>query len=174
MCVNSISSNINLSIKSFEDSIIGEDLAEQWNISAIFPRRSQGESEGNGGVMPQSRGSRYDWQSFVHILDLDESLEKVAKKLANGLTKFTRNKELSGMANADSYIFRSVISNDIQPLSFYLLDEDVLMLMNQIHGEKPLNEVLENEEILEQFWGSVDNAKEVMAHVDEDEWADMM
>lgn len=157
--------------KKYEDPVLGNDLSEEWAVTAILPRRL---SARENSAMAQYPGSRYDWQCFVHFVTGSDTPVSLGKQLARGLTKFTRDKELSGMENADVYVFKSAEEHPNSPLSHFLLDEDVVELMKIIHSEEmQLHEVMENDEILEQFFESASKAKEILADMDESDWIDI-
>ena len=157
--------------KGFESDDHGDDLADDWGVISILPRRNQGQNgAGYEGVMPQHPGSKYDWKLFVHILEDHTTLEGAGKKLARGLTKFTQNKRLSGMETPEQYAFKCVDSEARRPLSFFLLDCDCIQMLKKIHGERDFEDVLADTGILNQFFETAEKGQEVLSEMGEEEW----
>lgn len=152
----------------------GGDLAKIWkHVFAFLPRRDM---EINDGVTPMKtkKGSKWDWKAVLLLIDEeDTSIEKACRHVANCFTKFTRNKDV--MDNPEKYTFNQYFGNDPQALSHYLLDLDVAKVLNTLVCHEGSHyatkeDVLEDEDILQSFFGSAEAGREYLEGMEEEDW----
>ena len=119
-------------------------------------------------------GSKYDWDSVVTIMGKDDTPESVGKQIARGFTRFSKNREMSGMETGEKFIFREAFTIDAKPLNYHLLDDDALVILKKMFSEASLEEMKTKDEPLKDFFGSADEGRAVLETLDSDEWEDLL
>jgi len=152
----------------------GEDLAKEWKyVYSFLPRRDKA---GDDGItsMKTKHGSKWDWKVVLILVDeADTSVEKAGVHIATSFSKFTRNKDV--MQNPEKYRFNHYFSSNPQALNHYLLDLDVAKVLKSLicfEGSEYASkeDVLQDEEILESFFGSAEFGREYLEGIEEEDW----
>ena len=115
------------------------NLCEVWKVNCIVNRR---DPTIPGNVkLPGSRDSEWPWDAFVTIAEEggDTTAEQVGNHIASVFTAFgadNKKKKLGhGFNYRQEFAFRRVASipDELLPLSYYLLDEDVLLVFKAMY-----------------------------------------
>jgi hypothetical protein len=115
----------------------------------------------------------YDWDCMLSVGEDDASTEKIGKKIAREFTKFSKDKKLSGMKDAERFAFRKVHTTPL-PLNNFLLDEACIRLLRSMTSTVTLDEVNKEEELLTDFFGTVNKGCKSLYNLDEDDWEDLL
>lgn len=157
--------------ESMED---GGDLAKEWKyVYSFLPRR---DTNNNDGItaMKAKKGSKWDWKVVVIIIDEeDTSIEKAGRHIAHCFSKFTKNKNV--MENPEKYTFNQCFTDKPQALNHYLLDLDVVKVLKSLvclatEDYASKNDVLQNEELMDAFFGSSESGRAHLEDMDEEDW----
>ncbi|KAL7453896.1 hypothetical protein ACHAWC_005527 [Mediolabrus comicus] len=161
--------------KALNDSENGGALSKLWkHVFAFLPRR---DTEVDDGItaMKIKKGSKWDWKVVVLVINEEDtaSITKACRHVASCFTKFTRNKEL--MDSPEKYTFNKYYDADPQPLNRYLLDLDVAKVLKTLvchkgSEYKTKEDVLENEDLLQAFFGSAEAGREYLLGMEDDDW----
>lgn len=162
-------------MKKFNDPSHGERLASEWGILGFFPRREPSSSDGEGEVMRTPPTTQWVWHCFVSIKKEGQTIENVGRKIARGFSRFTRNQAISEMSKPESYAFRSASTQDPpKPLSHYLLDGDCARLLRTLYSNFKKEDLMEDNELMEAFFGNAKKGKGTLDGMDDDEWEDLL
>ena len=71
------------------------------------------------------------------------------------------------------FLFRRVVTGSSHPLNKYLLERDVMRLVKRSYSDSSIEDVVEDSDLLERFFGSAKAGKQVLQDVTEDEWKEM-
>ena len=157
----------------FESEEHGAQYFEKFPIIGFFPRKDPS-AYGRDVAMKQKSGSTYDWECMVAFLSEGVNAIKVGKKLAREFTKVTSDKALSGMEHTERYTLRTVHSLNVKPLNHYLLDDACMLIFKKMYADTSVDDMLNQEEILVNFFCSADNGKKTLTKYDEDDWEDLL
>lgn len=85
-------SYVNPMVEAFEQDMTGE-LAHEWKVLGIFPRRGNNDSTGAATEMPKGVGNRYSWECFVLFKseDGEDTAESLGLNLAQKFTQFAKD-----------------------------------------------------------------------------------
>ena len=117
--------------------------------------------------------SSYDWDCMLSVGKDDASPEKIGKNIAREFTKFSKEKKLSGMKDAERFALRKVHTTPL-PLNNFLLDEACLLMLRRMTSTVTLDEVKKEEELLIDFFGTVNKGFKALDNLDEDDWEDLL
>lgn len=151
-------------------------LCEVWKVNCIVYRRDPN-SPGNE-KLPGSRDSEWPWDAFVTIAEEGEEItaEQVGSHIASAFTAFgveNKKKKLGhGFSYRQEFAFRRDASNPdaLLPLSYYLLDEDVLLIFKAMYeAGNTKEEMMAQDDTLERFFGDAELGRELLneAHWDQ-------
>ena len=68
------------------------------------------------------------------------------------------------------YTFRKVIDGDIKPLNHYLLDADVAKCLKKIYKTSTKKDLMESEEIMEDFFGTLEWGQFFLTSLTDEQW----
>jgi len=162
--------------KALNDEENGGELSKMWkHVFAFLPRRDRSIDDGLT-AMKTKKGSKWDWKVVVLVIDEEDtaSITKACRHVASCFTKFTRNKE--HMDSPEKYTFRDYFGTiEPEPLNHYLLDLDVAKLLKAFvchkgSKYKTKEDVLQDEEILQAFFGSADAGMQYLLGMEEEDW----
>lgn len=160
--------------KGLNDKIDGKEHAKNWKyVYSFLPRRDTDVDDGTTS-MKTKKGSQYDWKVVLLLIDeADTSPEEAGRHVAHCFTKFTRNKDVMG--SPEKYSFKKCFATDPQPLNHYLLDLDVAKVLKSLfcHEDseyKSKQDVLEDNELMEAFFGSTEVGREFLEDMEEEDW----
>lgn len=140
-------------------------IPELWNVQIISNRRA-GEMNVPMKANPTS-DSNYPWEVFVTInSDDDVTAIDIAENLATRFSDFKAD-------NYESVAFRAEGATQTEtnkPLNDYLLDYDVIVLLRMIYSTATKEELMEDEEIMKNFFGSAENGRSVLSGVSAFKW----
>ena len=79
------------------------------------------------------------------------------------------------MDSPEKYTFKDYFSTEPEPLNHYLLDLDVAKVLktlvcNKFSKYKTKEDILQEEEILQAFFGSAEAGKEYLLGMEEEDW----
>ena len=117
--------------------------------------------------------SSYNWDCMLSVGEDDASPKKIGKKIAREFTKFSKDKKLSGMKDTERFSFRKVHTTPL-PLDNFLLDEACLLMIRRMTSNVTLDEVKKEEELLTDFFGTVNKGFKALDNLDEDYWEDLL
>ena len=150
--------------KYAQDVESGGSAPHDFNINYICSRRSS-----CGGNIPRkvSMDSPYEWEAFITIIDEGSvNAAAVGENLAEQLSMLKSEKYES-----HGFQFRSSDENDVgKPLNHYLLDWDCVVLLRNIYSEATKDELMEDEDIMTQFFGSQGCGKDVLNNISQLKW----
>lgn len=150
----------------------GEDYAEKFGICGFFARKDTRAVDGKTTIK-QTSMSRYDWDCMVSVGEDDATPEKIGKKIAREFTKFSKDKQASGMKEPERFAFRKAHTKPL-PLNNFLLDEACILFLRRMDESATLDEMKQEEALMESFFGSVSNGHKVLNNLDEDDWEDYL
>ena len=150
------------------DPTHGEKYSKEFGTLMFAPRRGNIE----GTTAKKSKG--YDWIVPVVMLDEGQSLEQAGRKLARGFNRFAKDQKMSRMNTADVYAFRSAFSNDPKPMNHFLLDEDCAKVLATLYADYSKDDLMDDNEIMTNFFGSSEMGKDYLGNMDEDQWEDLL
>ena len=161
--------------KALNDTENGQELSKMWkHVLAFLPRRDRSRDDGVT-AMKAKKGSKWDWKVVVLVIDEEDtaSITQACRHVASCFTKFTRNKE--HMDSPEKYTFKDYFSTEPEPLNHYLLDLDVVKVLktlvcNKFSKYKTKEDILQEEEILQAFFGSAEAGKEYLLGMEEEDW----
>ena len=162
--------------KCLNDRDNGMCIAMEWkHVFGFLPRRDISINDGTT-AMKSKRGSKWDWKAVVVVINDESPVEKVGHHIANCFSKLTRNKDV--MDNPEKYSYRQCISNAPKALNHYLLDLDVTKVLKSLvfdnGGYKTKDELIENEEVLADFYGNAEIGMEYLEAMEEMEWDNLV
>lgn len=148
----------------------GDEASKLWYVDAILPRRDQRRLHENE-PMEGIQGRSFYWNCIVTLRqNPDESPSEIGHKLAASFSSFS-SKEYE----AKTFKFRSDVSEEPPlPLNHYLLDSDVVMYLKKIFFGTSKEDILQDEEILNSFFGSVSEGERVLSELSSTEWNSKM
>ena len=71
------------------------------------------------------------------------------------------------------FFIRNVHSDPLQPLNFFLMDNDVVPLVKRTYPGIKRMEIAGNKSAMEIFFGSAAKGKTILSNVAEEEWEDI-
>lgn len=140
---------------------------EEWYVDAILPRRDGSLNE----PMKSQRDLPYNWECIVTLRgSQDETPTEIGQKLAASFSSFS-----SDEFKKKSFVFIGDVSKEPPlPLSHYLLDRDVVMYLKKVYFGCKKDDIIEDIEILTDFFGSASVGKRVLSDISEAEWNETM
>lgn len=138
------------------------DLVATWKIACIMHRRDPS-AEGNV-KLSGSKGNDWPWDAFVTVGEEGDSPEAVGEHIAETLSSFSKIKG-SGFNYKQEFSFRRVASDgdDLKPLTYYLLDEHVVLIFKHMFASENTKEkMMEEDEILEDFFGTAERGRDLL------------
>ncbi len=117
--------------------------------------------------------SRYNWDCILSVGEDEANTKKIWKKIPREFTKFSKDKKLSGMKDTERFAFRKVHTTPL-PLNNFLLDEACLLMLRRMTSTVTLDEVKKEEELLTDFFGTVNKGCKALDNLDEDDWEDLL
>ena len=137
----------------------------------------------DGGVndkLAGMKGEPWPWDAFVTVVEEGASAEQIGRHIAREFTAFAIKSSAANSKKEDKtggsfkhrqeFGFRRVVSNgdDLKPLSYYLLEDDVVLLFKSIFGP-PYNskdDIMKEDELLEDFFGDADRGRHLIINTD--------
>ena len=70
------------------------------------------------------------------------------------------------------FVFRNTnyLSNEKVPLNKFLLDDDCTFVLGRCYSNNSKEELMEDEDIMTDFFGSPQKGKEILTHITKSEW----
>lgn len=154
--------------KYAEDVEAGGSAPHDFNVQYICSRRAIG-----AGNVPKkvSMDQPYEWEALITIIDEGSmTANAVGENLAEQFSAFKSEKY-----ETQGFKFVSPNESDVglpqgQPLNYYLLDWDCVVLLRNIYSETTKEDLMDNEEIMNQFFGSIDGGEAVLSNVSQMKW----
>lgn len=157
--------------KSLNNKETGEDLAKDWKyVFGILPRRDSSIDDGTT-AMKAKKGSKWDWKVILVVINDGSSADKVGRHIAAGFSKLTKSTDL--MDSPEKYTYRQCFSDDPKPLNHYLLDLDVAKILRALGGYELKEELMEEEEVLTDFYGTPEFGREFLESLAEEDWENL-
>ncbi len=153
---------------AFKEQEKGE-LVKEWNIATILNRKDP-----NGGVNDKlvgSKGKDWPWDAFVTVDEEGASAEQIGRQIAKAFTAFAiKSKNATSIDDTtggsfkhnQEFAFRRVVSDgeDLKPLSYYLLENDAVLLFRSLFApDNSKDDLLKNDDLLEDFFGDADRGR---------------
>ena len=151
-------------IKPHVDSFrSGSDVASQWYIDSIMPRRDTESNE----PMKSSTGLPYHWDSIVTLRGSpEETPTEIGQKLAADFSAFST-------ADYQSKTFRFRRDTSDSPprsLNHYLLDDHCILYLKKIFFGVSKDAVLADEEGLADFFGTAEQGSRIISALSDADW----
>ncbi len=145
-------------------------------IFAVMIRRERMDLDANR-PMPSKEGSPYGWQTFITVRMNDDSTpESIGKEQAKQFTQIANEDDeyFIGVNNKFQYL-RDDTVNPPHPVNYFVRNLDTITLLKQIYSDKTMTvaKLADNETIMEQFFGSVEEGRHVLDDVTEEQWHEM-
>lgn len=186
-------------IDAFEDDNSGR-ISDEWKVLAFMPRRGADLPSGQSTKMKKSDTNDYDWvsKSFLFhwsclislfsissfnnykntlkecavLLKRDETdtASKMGRELAASWTNFV--KECPKFNRDIPYVFRNAIE-DAGPLNELLMDKDTVVILKRLFEGCTKDELLNDAEWMEAFFGSEEKADSVLNGMFREQWDDI-
>ena len=156
-------------IDAFEEDTSGE-LSRKWQLIKICPCKGASNGDGTHAATPKAVGSKINWDGFV-IYRVNESIswKDIGCNLAKKLTKFV--KESRDYDTKIPFLFRQVAASETpHALGHYLFPKDVVGLLKRSYSDSDKDDIAEDGDILESFFGSAEEGKKIIASVAPSEW----
>lgn len=156
-------------IKAFTEDF--EDLGGKWSITSFAARRIPG---GGNVTMKSSPDSNYYWDAIISIRkDVNTlSVNQIGMNIAAAFSGYSNGKE---KYEKQSFEYQELLNDDgPKPVNYYLLDHDVLVLLRMIYSNASKDEILGDEDILHEFFGSTEAGTAVLARIGEVEWEGLL
>ena len=125
----------------------------------------------NLSMKASQKNDKWNWEVLVVVLDLPEpEPEKLGKLIAKTMTKISKkyNKD-----NYDTFELASVGRTNLKSLSYHLLDMDCAAILAKLYAMYSKDELSNDAELMESFFGSAANGKDYLDSYDEDEWNEL-
>jgi hypothetical protein len=119
----------------------------------------------------QSEGSMWPRLVFVCFKDSEESPDKFGNWMANQLTNFSNQTDSGYLGSQNLYVYqKSVI--EPKPVYHYLLTKDCINLIKKIYGTGGITkeDVMNDDMILTNFFGSVEKGRSKLDMLTETQW----
>ena len=144
----------------------GDDSASGWYIDCILPRRDQLRPL-DDEPMKSIPEMPYPWNCIITLRqNPEEEPCEIGQKIASSFSSFS-----SSDFEMKSFKFRGDVSGDPpMPLNYYLLDKDCIMYIKKIYFGTSKEDILQDEELLIEFFGSEVEGKRVISQVSDVEW----
>ena len=71
------------------------------------------------------------------------------------------------------FMFRKAHTDDPKPVNWYLSDNDTIVILKQIYSDSTKSELEEDEGIMTQFFGTVEQRRSVLGAHSESTWTNM-
>ena len=186
-------------IDAFEDDNSGR-ISDEWKVLAFMPRRGADLPSGQSTKMKKSDTNDYDWvsKSFLFhwsclislfsissfnnyknmlkecavLLKRDETdtASKMGRELAASWTNFV--KECPKFNRDISCVFQNAIE-DAGPLNELLMDKDTVVILKRLFDGCTKDELLNDAEWMEAFFGSEEKADSVLNGMFREQWDDI-
>jgi hypothetical protein len=148
----------------FNHNASTSDVSQAWRVSAVMPRRDFNDVEANTNL-PGAPDANWHWDAFVTIAADGDTAESIGKNIATSLTNFALTSNAFNGKNKPGFVYnpRPVESQEAMPLSYFLLDQDVAHVFKSMYAENEMDVLLQQDDILEKFFGSADKGRAVLA-----------
>ena len=186
-------------IDAFEDDNSGR-ISDEWKVLAFMPRRGADLPSGQSTKMKKSDTNDYDWvsKSFLFhwsclislfsissfnnyknmlkecavLLKRDETdtASKMGQELAASWTNFV--KECPKFNRDIPYVFQNAVEN-AGPLNELLMDKDTVVILKRLFDGCTKDELLNDAEWMEAFFGSEEKADSVLNGMFREQWDDI-
>lgn len=143
-----------------------DDVASGWYIDSILPRRDQLRPLDDEPMM-SIPSMPYPWNCIITLRqNPDEKPSEIGQKIASSFSSFS-----SPDFESKSFKFRGDVSADPpMPLNYYLLDKDCIMYIKKIYFGTSKEDILQDGEVLVDFFGSEAEGVRVISQVSDAEW----
>jgi hypothetical protein len=148
----------------FNQNASTSDVSQTWGVAAVMPRRDFNDLEADTSL-PGAPDAIWQWDAFVTVAGDGDTVESVGKNIAASLTDFAMTSvAFNGQKHKPKFVYnpRPVESQEAMPLSHFLLDRDVVEVFKSVYGENEMDVLLQQEDILENFFGSADKGRTVL------------
>ncbi len=145
----------------------GDDpVLSDWYIDSILPRRDQLRPS-DDEPMKSIPEMPYPWNCIITLRqNPEEEPSEIGQKIASSFSSFS-----SPDFEMKSFKFRGDVSGDPpMPLNYYLLDKDCIMYIKKIYFGVSRDAILQDEELLIEFFGSEAEGIRVISQVSDVEW----
>ncbi len=140
-----------------------DEITSDWYMDSVIPRRDGGANE----PMKTSIGLPYNWDCVVTLRgNYQETPTEIGRKLAASFSAFStpefeqKNFQWKG----------DITSSPPASLNKYLLDKDCIMYLKKIYFGVRKESIMEDEEALVDFFGTVKEGKRVLLEISDAEW----
>jgi hypothetical protein len=145
----------------FKAHSVDQGLIEKWKVCGIMPRRDPTCLEENK-KLPGAPDKGWGWDAFLTVGNDEDTPQSVGTHITGVLNEFIGNP--TKMMNKNPFNFHRVASNEnkLQPLAFYLLNEDVMEVLKRLYDGNPKEAMMAEDELLEQFFLSAEEGRELL------------
>ena len=146
--------------KFFDDFRASPELLDECGFDLILNMKG----ENGEDFCPQAANSTWPWRLLVACVGNDDNTEEVRMEQANeGIQLYNRT------ATKDNYKFprqvrfcKDLTGAELEPLDTILLDKDVINLMQAAYPDMTLEQMLEDDDIMSDFWSNLERGAEAI------------
>jgi len=155
-------------IKEFD---LTGDIIGSSNIKAFMPRRDLSK-EGQFNL-PTGSGKGYYWELLItERPSTDETAESMGRNIAKVFNRFSnihdKNQEIFQFGGPRFGFKGEETANPPLPMNHYMCDNQCFVLLKELYSEDySLENVMENDAILEQFFGSAEEGRRMLENLPE-------
>ena len=149
-------------------------ISSSWNIHEWFSRRNNAQLDDNK-AMTSHPNTDYLWDvavTYKWLLEKDVGARTIGKNLADVFTEFSKDSD--EIRGSQPYTFHKAITANPKPLNYYLLDEDVAKIMRMIYEGTAKELLMEDNDILGDFFGSAEKGKHFLAGMADEAWENLV
>ncbi|KAL7549323.1 hypothetical protein ACHAWF_017111 [Thalassiosira exigua] len=148
----------------------------EWNIHGWFDRRDVNATEPNK-IMKAKPGeaSGYGWHGGISLdADPEHTPEWFGRHIARSFTD--QSGYHSRYGPTEYFYLRDATTNPPQPVNHFFIDSDTVKILKHVYNDHDItkNDILEDEEVLSEFFGSVEEGQRIIGEVTDEEWRDML
>jgi hypothetical protein len=153
--------------RALDDRKVGDTYSSEWGV--LMAANQRGDAL---GTVPKMSG-QWEWKCFVMVKGKGETLENMGNRLAKAFTRFTK-KPIAKMERPEYYQFRTAFTDDPKPLNFHLMDFACAKALRALYDELTKEEMMEDEGLMEAYFGTVEKGRSFLEAIEEDDWDDLL
>ena len=157
-------------IKAFHDS--DGQTGKRWGVCAFMYRRNPLAEDGEDSYLPSRDGSDFGWDCIIsERCDETDRPSTLGQHIADEFTEFAVG--VPDYRIHPTFTFRNdVTARPPKPLNYYLCDSDCVKLLKRFYANKNAREVvMENDDIMDSFFGSVELGRQMLEAVSDEAWS---